>query len=282
MNPGSRGRFLHGFRGFRGGVHESDREAHPGDGPAGSSTFRSVKFSPIPRALDEVREIKGLWEKRFAGPGGADCLLLEGKAACEEAFKRLAPHYRFIHLATHGIFQDSEPEASASGRDAKAKVKATAPAKSGVWGFVGGDHPLLLSGLALAGANRRSEATGDQEDGILTAEEIATLDLTGVDLAVLSGCETGAGIIVPGEGIFGLRRAFLIAGARTLVMSLWRVKDEDTRYWMKYAYESRLDRQTVPQAMKSASLAVLECAAAAWPTDHPFYWGAWVSAGSWR
>jgi len=79
------------------------------------------------------------------------------------------------------------------------------------------ENPLLLSGLAFAGANRRTSAKPEESDGILTAEEIASLNLEGVDWAVLSACNTGAGEIKVGEGVFGLRRAFQVAGAKTVV-----------------------------------------------------------------
>jgi hypothetical protein len=255
----------------------------PGGGRGeGSRAFRSVKFAPIPRAVEEVREIKELWEKRFGSSDPSECVVLSRKAACEDAFKTLAPRYRFIHLATHGIFHDADPPAAANDGAGKSAAKAPPGAKGGTWGFIGSDHPLLLSGLALAGANRRDEAAPDQEDGIITADEIASLDLNRVDWAVLSGCETGAGIFVPGEGIFGLRRAFQVAGARTLIMSLWRVKDDDARHWMTMLYGSRLDHQSVPRSMRNASLAILEARRRQGSTTHPFYWGAWVSAGSWR
>ena len=78
------------------------------------------------------------------------------------------------------------------------------------------DNPLLLSGLALAGANRRASTSTDEDDGILTAEEVASLDLEGVEWAVLSACDTGIGEVKAGEGVFGLRRAFQVAGASTV------------------------------------------------------------------
>src|SRR6185436_5304706 len=101
--------------------------------------------------------------------------------------------------------------------------------------------PLLLSGLALAGAGRRTARTA--QDGILTAEEIAALNLRGTDWAVLSACDTGIGEIRAGEGVFGLRRAFQIAGARTVIMSLWAVEDAATASWMRALYQARLQRK---------------------------------------
>ena len=86
----------------------------------------------------------------------------------------------------------------------------------------------MLAGLAFAGANRHVRASG-QEDGILTAEEVAGLNLQGTGWVVLSACDTGVGAITIGEGVVGLRRAFEIAGARTVIMSLWSVQDQAAR-----------------------------------------------------
>jgi CHAT domain-containing protein len=146
-----------------------------------------------------------------------------------------------------------------------------------------GENPLLLSGLALAGANRREEAGPNEEDGIATAEEIAALDLTGTEWAVLSACETGVGEVRAGEGVFGLRRAFQVAGARTLIMSLWSVEDEATREWMRALYEARLrDRRDTAESVRAASLRVLRDRRARGGSTHPFYWGAFVAAGDWH
>jgi len=141
---------------------------------------------------------------------------------------------------------------------------------------------LLASGLALAGANRCDEVAADSgvDDGILTAEEIASLDLRGVEWVVLSACETGIGETLPGEGVLGLRRAFSIAGAGTVIMSLWKIKDEAAREWMSGLYRARLDNATTPEAMRSASLAMLQAARSAGRTTHPFYWGPFVAAGN--
>jgi CHAT domain-containing protein len=135
----------------------------------------------------------------------------------------------------------------------------------------------------LAGANRRDSPNADGEDGVLTAEEIASLDLSGVEWAVLSGCETGAGDVLAGEGVLGLRRAFQVAGARTLVMSLWKVDDDATRAWMRELYRARLERRlSTSDAVREASLAVLRELRKNGESTHPFLWGAFVAAGDWR
>ena len=135
------------------------------------------------------------------------------------------------------------------------------------------ENPLLRAGLALAGANRRSA------DGILTAEEVATLDLTGTELVVLSGCDTGVGVAQTGEGVLGLRRAFRIAGARTLVTSLWPVGDEDTRQWMLAMYGARSGGVSTAQAAREASLKQLRARRGAGQSTHPVYWGGFIAVG---
>jgi CHAT domain-containing protein len=189
--------------------------------------------------------------------------LLSDAAASEEAFKALAPGHGILHLATHGFFLGGRCD-------------------SALDDSIAGENPLLLSGLALAGANHRGAAGPDEEDGILTAEEIAALDLTGVRWAVLSACDTGVGHVRAGEGVFGLRRAFRVAGAGTLIMSLWSVDDEAAREWMRALYESRLSGLGTSEAVRQASLSMIEARRHAGETTHPFFWGAFVAAGDWR
>ena len=203
--------------------------------PPSCGDLQSVMFQPLAGTVQEVRNLSGLWNQYAADDSEADAArVFVGRAASESAFKREAERHRVLHLATHGFFLNN----------------ACAPAPTGTRG-VGGlaragarpvENPLLLSGLALAGANRRAHAGPDEDEGILTAEEVASLDLGGVEWAVLSACDTGVGEIEAGEGVFGLRRAFQVAGARTVVMSLWSVEDQATRAWMR-----RLVRRPLPE-----------------------------------
>jgi hypothetical protein len=115
-------------------------------------------------------------------------------------------------------------------------------------------NPLRLSGLALTGANLRDSAAPDQDDGILTAEEIAALDLRGVEWAVLSACDTGIGDVGASEGVFGLRRALRIAVARTVVSSLWSIKDDVALRWMEALYRERwVEGRDTATAARAAS-----------------------------
>jgi CHAT domain-containing protein len=135
----------------------------------------------------------------------------------------------------------------------------------------------------MAGANRRAAAGPDEDDGILTAEEVASLNLQGTEWAVLSACGTGLGQIKAGEGVLGLRRAFQIAGARTVIMSLWSVDDQATRAWMRGLYDGRLNKHlNTADAVREASLSVLRTRRARGQSTHPFYWAAFVAAGDWR
>jgi CHAT domain-containing protein len=111
---------------------------------------------------------------------------------------------------------------------------------------------------------------------------VAALELSGVEWAVLSACETGVGEVRSGEGVLGLRRAFESAGARTLITSLWAVEDAATRDWMRHLYEGRAQGLATADAVRRASLRMIESRRAAGRTTHPFVWGGFVAAGDWR
>ena len=238
-----------------------------------------MTFPSIKGTLQEVRELSGLWSTS-AVASGEESRVLVGREATEPTLKKEAHRYRVLHFATHGFFLgDSCLPAQAGTRAVGGLVKASGSPDEALTA----QSPLLLSGLALAGANQRLTAGPTEDDGILTAEEVASLDLEGVEWAVLSACGTGLGQIRTGEGVFGLRRAFQIAGARTVIMSLWSVEDEATRGWMHALYEGRLKRRlNTANAMREASLSVLRDRRAAGQPTAPFYWAAFVAAGDWR
>jgi len=150
--------------------------------------------------------------------------LLIGEHATEAALRSL-PSPQILHLATHGF-------------------------------FLRGKEHLEQAGLALTGANFAAEATtGD--DGILTTSEISSLNLHGTDLVVLSACETATGAVKIGEGVYGLRRAFFLAGARNVVMSLWAVNDTITLAQMEEFYRAYTRGLRAPQALREAQLQTL-------------------------
>jgi hypothetical protein len=161
-------------------------------------------------------------------------------------------------------------------------------------------HPGLLSGLAFAGANTPREP--EKDDGILTALEVSALDLSQVDAAVLSACETGLGEVAGGEGLFGLQRAFQVAGARTVVASLWKVPDAATAQLMQRFYTNLWEKKMPKlEALREAQLWMLREAGQLQPDGTrglreisenqpltegarlpPYYWAAFVLSGDWR
>ena len=147
--------------------------------------------------------------------------------------REAASTHRFLHLATHGYFAPPSIRSALGPSAPAARLRTDFFGAQGIAGY----NPGLLSGLALTGANVRPTPTG-KDDGILTAFEVAELDLAKVDLAVLSACETGLGEVAGGEGLLGLQRAFQVAGARAVVASLWSVKDKPTRALMAKLYEN--------------------------------------------
>ena len=109
------------------------------------------------------------------------------------------------------------------------------------------------------------------------------MDLSGVQWAVLSACNTGAGEIKTGEGVFGLQRAFAVAGANTVIMSLWKVEDEAARHWMRALYRARTrERMSTAESVREASLDVLRRRRIKGRSTHPYYWAGFVAAGDWR
>jgi CHAT domain-containing protein len=182
-------------------------------------------------------------------------------------------HPRILHIATHGFFLDdqkskNDPTATrglALGLDAK-RVAAQAR----------GENPLLRSGLILAGVNQQQ--SGANEDGVLTALEATNLDLWGTKLVVLSACEKGLGEVKNGEGVYGLRRALVLAGSESQVMSLWRVADAATRDLMIDFYKRLEAGAGRTEALRQAQLSMLHNA----KHNHPFYWAAFIQSGDWR
>jgi CHAT domain-containing protein len=211
--------------------------------PDTTNSNRGGVLDYLPATASEVRTIgQMLTEANFASRVDT------GFYATEEAFRRLGtdgPSPRIIHLATHGYFfpdpKDKGPKAgNAFGREPVFKMS---------------DHPMMRSGLIMAGA-KQAWLTGQhpagREDGVLTAYEISQMNLSGTELVVLSACETGLGDIVGNEGVYGLQRAFRIAGVKYLVMSLWKVDDKNTQEFMTGFYRHWLtEKQTIPQSFRS-------------------------------
>ena len=226
-----------------------------------SSELRSLPVSgvtPLPFTERELAAI-GARLKRH----GWSVEVLSGAAAAKEAVMAVkAP--RVLHLATHGFFLPDQERAE----------------KETLEGFVYED-PLLRSGLLLSGAARALSGAGPNagDDGILTAYEAASLDLHGTELVTLSACETGLGEMRNGEGVFGLRRSFQVAGAEAVLMSLWAVPDRETKELMTLFYGNWLAGQDKHEALRHAQITLRERVTKRYGHDLPYYWGGFVLVG---
>ena len=176
-----------------------------------------------------------------------------------------------LHIATHGFFLRPQTRPSATTRP----YSIVAPQSPGTASER--EEALVRSGLALAGANQRS--SGDGEDGLLTALEVTGLDLWGTRMVVLSACETGVGEVKNGEGVYGLRRALVLAGSESQVMSLWRIPDAATRDLMVAYYGRLRAREGRAEALRQVQLAMLNGERT---RTHPFYWAGFIESGDWR
>ncbi len=226
-----------------------------------------TRFEPLPGTAEEARRIGQL------APSAVVCT---GKRATEARVKALR-RPSLLHLATHGFFlgegsarQGSRGLKKLPGPTATDTYAASLRPMAGRF-----ENPLVRSGLALSGANHLRSG---EEDGVLTALEVAGLDLSGTKLVVLSACETGVGEYTHGTGVFGLRRAFVLAGAETQVLSLWPVQDAATcelmvRYYS--ALKKGAGRAEALQQVQTGMLAEQE-------HQHPSIWAAFMVQGDWR
>ena len=239
---------------------------------AACQELEELNFERLPATAAEIDYVATQWRLRDRSAGGVT--RLSGARASEAAFKNEAPGKRVLHLATHGFFADEHCPSALEAMMTDLDVRP---------GNISDENPLLLTGLALSGANQRQHAGPEHEDGILTAEEIAAMDLQGVEWAVLSACDTGLGVIRRGEGVLGLRRAFQIAGVQTVIMSLWQVDDEAAQRWMSALYEARFDNASgAADAVWQASQNELQQRRANGQSTHPFFWAPFVATGDWN
>jgi CHAT domain-containing protein len=265
---------------FGGAFGSADRR---GEGKR-AAEMGALRFGPLPGTAKEVQaigKILGL---------AAKCILT--KEAASEAAVKAVKGPRILHLATHGFFLSDLPEAPIP--DVLNAGSQATPYRL--------EDPLLRSGLALSGFNRRQEAT-DANDGVLTALEVAGLDLWGTEVVALSACETGVGEVRAGEGVFGLRRALVLAGAQSQLMTLWQVADEPTKELMVSWYSQLKQGIGRAEALHQAQLAALRgevlpitntrlrgVVLAVTPdqaTDpslagsrHPYYWASFILSGA--
>ena len=253
----------------------SDRGRRSGD-------LRNVRFGPLPGTAGEATALANVL---------SGVKVWTGAQATEARLKQVSGP-SILHVATHGFFlpdlvQDGAGPAGGRGLGLGNSAQTERE---------GGENPLLRSGLALAGVNQHQSGAG--EDGVLTALEAAGLDLWGTKLVVLSACETGLGEVKNGEGVYGLRRALVLAGSESQVMSLWQVSDAATRDLMAAYYQRLQAGEGRTEALRQVQLVMIKSGAqrttsgqtlpqkgqSTRPEDrsHPFYWASFIQSGDWR
>jgi len=228
--------------------------------------MRGLSFSPLPGAEREGQEIDDLCKKERATK-----LYLKNQAE-ELLLRQMDITPDILHIATHGFFLKSQENLT------KRLVKLQRSMDPLQLIPPPGDNPLLRAGLAFAGINKNAQFLGEidtDNDGVLTAIEVLGLNLYGTRLVVLSACETGLGEIHVGEGVYGLRRAFQEAGARTIINSLWEVSDQGTQRLMTALYKNILKGMPVRKAFRKAQLGMKN--SIMW--SHPYIWSAFFMVG---
>jgi CHAT domain-containing protein len=237
---------------------------------ATSDETRGLRWRPLPGAAAEAEDlVKVLMEGSRFRP----VKVYKGADAREEMFKAItAP--QILHVATHGFYlPDEKQESSADDLgDSRGGASVASLRKA--------RNPLLRSGIVLAGANAAGNTSRSSEhSGLVTAEEIALMNLRATELVVLSACESGLGNVRIGEGVYGLRHAFLYAGARTLVTSLFEVPDVETRELMRRFYQGLGAGRGKLEALNEAQLEMLRNRRKEKGAAHPFYWASFIVVG---
>jgi CHAT domain-containing protein len=221
-------------------------------GPTDAETaaLKGLYFTPLPGTRAEAYSIRQLFP---------NALVLAGPRATKAAVEQVsAPS--ILHIATHGFFLGTSADNAAT--------------NGGPVDGASAENPLLRSGLAFRGANIHSP---DGEVGILIALEASTLNLWGTKLVTLSACDTGLGEVQNGEGVYGLRRAFFLAGAESMVMSLWPVSDYETRSMMTSYYKELRRGAGRANGLRAVQLATIHRKG----KEHPYYWASFILAGEW-
>ena len=210
----------------------------------------------LPGTKDEVETIAEMLRGK-----GTNVYMLTQNDANEESFKGFDAHApELMHIATHGFYFPPEEDVTSSFFNS-------------LHNYTQKDYSMLYSGLLFAGGNNAwtgKEIVEGVEDGILTADEISRLDLGGNKLIVLSACNTGLGDIDNVDGVFGLQRGLKRAGVKTILMSLWKVPDEETKDLMRMFYKELLNGNTPHQSLKIAQEHLMAKGMA------PYYWAGFI------
>jgi CHAT domain-containing protein len=243
---------------------QNSGEGAPADQTRARSNTARIFFPPLPGAEDEALAIKTVLPE-------ASMLLRE--QATKAAIKQVrAP--LILHIATHGFFFGEQDSLSRGTQNlVDNNWRNDFDLQLDRWAAQV-ENPLLRSGLALAGAN---QGESEDNDGLLTALEVAGLDLWGTKLVALSACDTGVGEVRNGEGVQGLRRALVLAGSESQVISLWSVSDVGAKEFMIDYYTALKQGEGRSDGLRQVQLRMLRSKY----RRHPFYWAAFIQSGEW-
>jgi len=210
------------------------------------SEKRRIKWSDLPGTAKEQAAIIALAKKALKDKP----IARSGRDANTKQIEEDLPKARYAHIATHGFFADPEFRSALQADPKLFEYRGFGERRGGA------RSPLVLSGLVLAGANRLGEDAAP-DHGIITAEGLIGLRMEGLELAVLSACETGLGESGGGEGVYGLQRAFHVAGCKKVIASLWKVDDAATQALMTLFYRNLWEKKLdAAEALRQAQLTI--------------------------
>lgn len=238
------------------------KEAYPNELNDLATRSEIKEFGYLKGTVEEINKIH-----REASKNQFKTTIKTESAATEESVKQLSGKANpfILHLATHGFFfENTKQELSDLDKNIPVEAKKRI--------YLASEDPMMRSGLLLAGANNSWRKTNNEtnaDDGILTAKEIANLDLSNCKLVVLSACETGLGQINGSEGVFGLQRAFKMAGVQNIIMSLWKVPDAQTAELFENFYAACFSGKSIQEAFSEAQNKMKE-------KYSPYYWAGFV------